>query len=318
MLSEAREFLGHLSDAQQSRVLFPVTSDERFDWAYVPRERSGIPIKEMDEEQRSRAHALLRSALSETGYGKATEIMALETILGQIERRPPDEGYRDPEKYYFTLYGDVKDGGVWGWRVDGHHLSLNVTLDGTEVLGSTPTFFGSNPAEVRQGVHKGKRILHEEEDIARDLLKALASGRRNKAIISEEAPSDIITRMDRRVGERPSEGLAVSEMSEGERAHLLKLLDRYVHNLAPDLAARHLARVQAAGTDTLWFAWAGGPDRGEKHYYRIHGPTLWVEYDNTQNDANHVHTVLRDVEKDFGEDALKEHYENAGEGHSHD
>jgi len=317
MLQEARDYLNQLTDDQRARALFSISSDERFDWAYVPRERAGIPFKEMADPQRKLGHALLRSALSQEGYAKAADIMALETVLGELEGRPADEGFRDPEKYFFTFYGDIDGGGDWGWRIDGHHLSLNFTLNGSEIIGPTPTFFGSNPAEVLAGPHKGKRILHEEEDRARQLLHALVPNRRERAIISPEAPSDIITRMDRRVGERPVEGLPVSEMSEPERNQLINVVEGYVHNLAPGLADAHLKRVQDAGVDALWFAWAGGEERGEKHYYRIQGPTLWIEYDNTQNDANHTHSVLRDIEKDFGEDVLKEHYDRAGDGHSH-
>src|SRR3954453_4786517 len=310
----AVQALFELFDAPARRqAQFPFESQERFDWSYVPRERAGLPISAMNLDQRRALHALLRSALSTAGYLKATSIMQLEVVLRALETEGP---IRDHERFSFTLFGAPSSLTPWGWRLEGHHLSLHFTGGADLHIATTPTFFGANPAEVRSGPHSGLRVLGAEEDLARQLLNMLDNAQRTQVIIATTAPRDIITTTDRQVSLTRREGMAVENMTPPQRNLLIELLKEYTNNLVPELADTQFARISTAGIDRLHFAWAGSSTRGEPHYYRIHGPTTLIEYDNTQNDANHIHTVWRDLEDDWGGDQLAQHY--AESTHHHD
>ncbi len=312
MLGAAKDFLNELSTDQQSRVLYPFDHEERFNWNYVPVKRNGVPFREMSRAQRDAAHRLLKCALSDAGYQKAVDIMVLEGILAQIEGVAPSDLYRDPDGYFLTLFGDLSQkGGAWGWRIDGHHLSLTFSISKGMEVASTPAFWGSNPARVPSGERKGWRVLSQEEDMARGILKALPEDLKDVVRIADEAPSDILTRNSKEARIGDPMGLPASEMPPSQKEALLCLLEVYATNLRTDVADAHLQRIREAGVERLHFAWAGGTRPGEKHYYRIHGPTHLVEYDNTQNDGNHIHSVLRDLENDFGIDVLQKHYEQS-------
>ncbi len=311
MLSAAREFLHGLDTDLQQRVLYPLDDEERFNWNYVPAPRNGVPFRELTDAQREAAHALLQSALSRQGYQKAAGIMELEGILGELEGRGPEDTVRDPEGYFFTLFGTVAEGSPWGWRIDGHHLSLTFTAVTGELVATTPAFLGANPAEVPHGPRKGWRVLKDEEELARQLLYMLEASQQAQAVIAKEAPRDIVTRTDREASIEEPAGLPGSEMTEAQRALLMRLVGVYAHTVRQDLAEANLGRIHKAGVENLHFAWAGGTARGQRHYYRIHGPTVLIEYDNTQNNANHIHSVMRDLENDFGIDLLRRHYEES-------
>jgi len=310
----ARAFLATLTDEQRARAIRPFDDGERFEWFFTPVTRNGLPLKEMTTEQRTAALGLLQSATSSAGYLKATGVMHLEGILAVLENRPER---RDPENYHFWVFGTPSRDRPWGWRFEGHHVSLNFTsTDGVTV--STPSFIGANPARVPSGPFAGWRLLAHEEDLARALVQSLDADQRERAVISATAPRDIITGNDRRASLERVEGLPAAVMTDPQRALLLRLLAEYVDNADPVIAGPRLARIEEVGIDRLHFAWAGSLDVGGPHYYRIHGPTVLIEYDNTQNDANHIHSVWRDLENDFGEDLLRRHYEAAGPNHGHD
>jgi len=308
MLNAARSFVESLESDRQRRLLFPLDDPERLDWNYMPGPRRGVPLRELSTDQMRKALALLECALSRTGYEKATGIMALETILGELEGRGPHDRVRDPGGYFLTLFGDLRAGEPWGWRIDGHHLSLTFTSVSQQLVANTPAFLGANPAEVPYGPRQGWRILREEEELGRGLLLSLEASQRDQALIASAAPRDILTgtARDIRIGE-PA-GLPAAEMTPAQREALLNLVGLYADNLRNDLAEAQVRRIRKAGVERLRFAWAGGAARGEGHYYRIHGPTVLIEYDNTQNNANHIHTVMRDPERDFGLDLLRRHY----------
>jgi len=312
MVATAQEFISLLDTEQRSRALHGFDADVRFDWHFVPRERTGLPFGEMTAEQRAAGHALLRSALSAAGYLKANGIMHLEQILGLIENRT---NRRDPEAYFFWIFGTPSPDVPWGWRFEGHHLSINFTSVTDSIVVSTPTFMGANPATVPSGPFAGTRFLGAEEDLARGLVLSLTNQQRARAVISTEAPRDIITGADREVTLERIEGLPASEMSEDQRSQLHHVIMEYVGNMKPDIARRQLAKLEAAGMGRLHFAWAGSLEPGEGHYYRIHGPTVLIEYDNTQSNANHVHSVWRDLTDDFGGDLLRQHYDEADHHH---
>jgi hypothetical protein len=305
MAAAAQAFLASLDAAQRARAQRPFESGERFNWHYVPRARQGLPLEAMTPPQREAAYALLERALSREGYEKATGVVALEAILGQLTGSP---AYRDAGLYYLTVFGTPGPAAPWGWRFEGHHLSLNYAAVTDTLVATTPAFMGANPAEVPSGPRTGWRVLADEEDLARRLVLLLDDGQRRRAVLSDRAPRDLVTGADRKVRLARYEGLPASAMTEPQRALLLQLVEAYVRNQRSDWAAGRLAEVRA-GLDSLHFAWAGGFERGQGHYYRIHGPALFIEYDNTQDGANHVHSVVRDPRGDFGEDLLRQHYE---------
>ncbi len=306
-------FLASLSDEQRERALFAFDDEQRFDFHFIPRPRRGLPLADMKLPQRRAAHDLLQAALSNQGYLKVTHVMQLESILRELENDPDR---RDPEKYYISIFGLPGGAGPWGWRIEGHHLSLNFTSV-TDELSVTPAFYGSNPAEVRTGPYAGLRVLAAEEDLGRALVTMLTGEQRAQAVIAATAPSDVITSADREARIETLEGLPAWLMTPEQKDLLWRIVDLYAQNLEAEQAERHLARIVAADIDSLYFAWAGSLERGEPHYYRIHGPTDLFEYDNTQNGANHVHSVWRNFENDFGLDLLRRHYDTAEPGHGH-
>jgi hypothetical protein len=314
MSDAARSFLASLTPEQKEKAVFRFADDERFFWHYIPsddipkrynRPRKGLPFREMTPPQKHLAHALLSAGLSQRGYIKATTIMSLEDVLRELEH---DSGERrNPEKYFFSIFGEPSEKGIWGYRVEGHHVSLHLTVVDGKVVGS-PTFFGANPAEVRQGPRQGLRVLSREEDLARELLASLDAKQKSAAIVSQKAYDDILTAADRKAALKgqPS-GLSASQMNARQRELLQGLLEEYASNLPDDVAQARMEQIRKAGTN-LQFAWAGVEQRGGPHYYRVQAPTFLVEYDNTQNGANHIHSVWRDFAGDWGEDLLAEHY----------
>ena len=294
------------------RSQVPFDSENRFDWHYVPRSRRGVPLEVLNAEQKSALDRLLHTALSDQGFEKAKGIIELEPILGGIEGSPRS---RDPGKYFFTLFGEPAQT-PWGMRFEGHHLSLNFTVTPSEVR-ATPAFYGANPARVSSGPRAGWRLLRDEELLGRELVTSLSAEQRKIAIISSRAPSDIVTGVDRQIDLTTYDGLPAAAMTQPQRTLLLRLVGTYVGNAAEPIAADEMAKLTNAGLNRLHFAWAGAIRAGEPHYYRIHGPTILIEYDNTQNGANHIHTVWRTPGRDFGDDLLRRHYAEAPHHRKH-
>jgi hypothetical protein len=313
MTTAANKWLEGLTPEQRTQATFANDTEEKVRWNFIPTNmfpRKGVPWKEMSEPQRKLAHDLLKAGLSQKGYLTATTIMELETILHGIENSEGRKGQnvRDPELYFFTIFGTPAPKGVWGWRVEGHHVSLHFTIANNTAVANTPAFFGTNPAEVRiDGPKKGLRILGTMEDTARALLAALDESQRAAAIFDKAAPTDIVTRTTVAIEPLSPGGVAGASLSPAQRDLLQKLIEAYTVQMADDVAAERLAKIRQAGLEKVTFAWAGETEVGKKHYYRIQGPTFLVEYDNTQNDGNHVHSVWRDFAGDFGRDLLREH-----------
>lgn len=305
MAAAAQTFLGTLDPAQKAKAQLPFDSEERFNWFYIPKDRVGLPLKQMTPPQRDATMALLQAGLSEKGYTKAEAIRALEPVLAAIENNPVR---RDPELYYVSIFGDPSPTGTWGWRYEGHHLSQNWTVVRGQSIASSPQFFGSNPAEVRSGPKKGTRVLAAEEDLARALLEGLTDAQRTKAVISAEAPDDMLTANTRKAAIQADRGISYDELTPEQRGLLMAVIEEYAGAQQRPIAQKRLEVLRAAGLGVVKFAWMGGLERGKRHYYRIQGPTFLIEYDNTQNDANHIHAVWRDFTGDFGVDLLSEHY----------
>lgn len=311
----AQHLLQSLDDGQREKALLAFEDEERFNFHFTPRARAGLMLKDMTQAQRIATHNLLQTALSSRGYLKVTGIIHLEEILHHLQDRSPR---RDPEQYYMTFFGEPSAEEPWGWRFEGHHLSLNFSSVTGELFSNTPAFLGTNPAEVRTGPYTGMRVLAAEEDLARTLVRSLDARQRERAVFSATAPRDIVTGNARKAILESYEGLPASAMTDEQRAMLWRIVEEYAHNLRHDMAEAQLEQIRAAGIENLHFGWAGSIEPGEPHYYRIHGPSVLFEYDNVQNDANHVHTVWRDLYNDFGEDLLRRHYETAPHGHGHD
>jgi hypothetical protein len=311
MAEAAQSFLASLHADQRTKALFPMGSPERLNWDYRPRSRQGLPLLEMDSSQQRFAFALLLSGLGRQGQTKALNIMALETILGEMEGRG-GRHRRDPDLYFLTVFGEPSDRTPWGWRLEGHHLSLNYLVTDGKHIAPTPNFFGANPARVPDGRMAGFRVLAPEEDLARTLLKSLAPVQQSRAIVAPEAPPDIITGSEPRVKLDAPSGIPFSELTDVQQGILIDLVFEYVARTPEDVADMRMNRIEKEGKQYIRFAWAGGQNPGEPHYYRLHGPSFLLEYDNTQNHANHIHTVWRDLHDEWGLDLLKSHY-----GHAH-
>ena len=305
MTSAAQAFISSLTAEQVAQASFKFTDEERYNWHFIPRPRKGLPLKDMTPPQKHLAHALLSAGLSQRGYIKASTIMSMEDILRIMEK---DDGVRrNPEGYYFSIFGEPSEKGTWGYRVEGHHVSLNFTLANGKVVGS-PNFFGTNPGEVKEGPRKGLRVLGAEEERGRDLVKALTADQKKVAIVAPEGYKEMLTEASRvaSLKGQPS-GLSASKMTKPQKAMLQSILDEYTGNMPEQIAQARQEQIKKAG-DNMFFAWAGGVERGQPHYYRVVAPEFLVEYDNTQNGANHVHSVWRDFTGDFGNDLLKDHY----------
>jgi len=306
MSNAANALLHTLTPEQKAVAVFDFNNEERLNWHFIPRERKGLSYKLMTPEQRPLAMALLNASLSQQGYIKATSIMSLEEILKIQEKNTPP-GRRDPENYFFSIFGAPSESGTWGFRFEGHHVAMNFTIVNNKVA-SSPMFYGTNPAEVKEGARKGLRVLGYEEDLGRELVKSLTPEQRKVAIVAEVALKDIITMASRKAAldGQPS-GLSAAKMTAKQRVLLQNLLEEYANNIPEQGAAARREQIKKAGTN-LNFAWTGGVEKGEGHYYRVQAPAFLVEYDNTQNGNNHVHAVWRDFNGDFGFDLLGNHY----------
>jgi hypothetical protein len=248
----------------------------------------------------------MKASLSAAGYAKAVNVIRLEEVLRQIETF--GSLLRDAEKYYVAVFG-VPGSAPWGWRLEGHHLSLNFTVVPGKPIAVTPAFLGANPAEVRSGALKGLRTLGREEDLGRALAQSLDAGQRRRMLIGDRSLGDIVSGPGRSEGLGPPAGLPLAEMTGDQRAVAVQVVEEYARNMRSDMAEEELRRAREAGLERLHFAWAGPLGPGVPHYYRLHGPTLLIEYDNSQNDANHIHSVWRDPRNDFGADLLRAHYQ---------
>lgn len=334
MFEAAEVFVTSLNRVQKSYTLFDFDAKHRMDWHYFPEGgftrtygyvRNGVTFKDMDPRQKHLANALLASGLSTDGFNKAAQVMSLEEIIRIIE--DDHTGHRDSEGFHFSIFGTPSLTGTWGWRVEGHHLSLHYTIKDGKLVSSSPTFFGANPHEVAQGPHKGLRVLAKEEDLALGLLNGLDPEQQKMAIFQEVAPEDIITMADTRAKMNGDpQGLPASKMNDEQYATLLQLIAEYANNTPGPVAAARMKVARETPRGQLFFAWAGKMERprpkavpigsrttGNReergNYYRIQSPTFLIEYDNTQNQSNHSHSVWRDFENDFGRDVLALHYQ---------
>ncbi len=312
----ANRFISTLTDVQKAETIFPFDVEERYNFHFVPMKRRGITFNEMNSKQNSLALELLKSCLGEDSFKKTKEIMQLEVVLKELEKRKPEDNYRDPGNYHFTIFGNPSSNSIWGWRFEGHHISFNFSFNKKTLVSGTPGFMGSNPAIVLNGPMAGKQVLKDESDKGFSLIQSLNEIQLKKAIIDTVAFKDILTFDKRKALLGKPEGIKYSELSKVQQSLMLQLIRVYLQRYRHDFAEKMMKDIQQEGLDNIWFAWAGytKPEIGKGSYYRVQGPTLVIEYDNTQNNANHVHSVVRDLKNDFGGDLLLDHYQK---GHSH-
>jgi hypothetical protein len=309
MSQAANQFLQSLSAEQRSLTQFKFDQDERYNWHFIPIIRKGIPLKELNTSQRNAVMKILQAALSDTGFQKTTAIVQLEDILRRTEGRPQGDEYRDSGNYHVSVFGNPSDP-IWGWRFEGHHISFNFSSRDNHLVSVTPNFLGANPAIVLSGPEQGMEVLKDETQLGLALLNSLDTKQKEKAIINVDAPADIITGVDRKAVISDTHGVTYKELNSDQQKIFMRLLSLYIHRYTRLFAMDMMADIESAGLSNLLFAWAGDQQSGigHPHYYRIKGPTIIIEYDNTQNNANHVHTVVRDLKDDFGGDELLEHY----------
>jgi len=305
MVAAANAFLTPLSPEQKKMATYALTDKERENWNFVPLARAGLPLKDMSPAQQELAFALLRTGLSHAGMARAEAIISLENVLKELEN---GAARRNPTLYYVTVFGTPAANTPWGWRFEGHHLSFNFTVaDGTHVF-FTPSFIGSNPAEVRSGPKTGLRVLAEEDDLGRAFVLSLDEKQRQIAVFDQKAPSEIITENKPRAQALSPVGISAAQLNPAQREALNALTKAYLNRWRAELAASTWDEMIAGGPEKLTFAWAGGFDRGQANYYRIQSPSHLIEFDNTQNQANHIHTAVRAFKGDFGHDILADHY----------
>jgi hypothetical protein len=309
LTANANVFLATLSPEQRAQATLPYDDPRRLEWHFIPKpERKGLQIKDMNDDQRKAAHHLLQAGLSLLGYEKASTIMTLESILRELEKTRENGPIRDPERYYFTIFGEPSPRGTWGLSIEGHHLSLNFVVQDGQIASSTPTFFGANPATVRGdhgfGHAKGLQVLKPEESTGFALWNGLSPEQQQKARIAEQPPMDIRAAGEAQPPTTAPEGLPAKDLEASQVQALWDLLEAYAANMPQEVGEARLDAIQAAGIDQVYFAWAGAGEPGIGHYYRVQGPTFLIEFINTQpdaegNTANHIHAVWRDMAGDF-------------------
>ena len=301
------QFINSLSESQKAKIVQDFNADTKEAWHFLPWssfEQQGLPLKELSADQKALVYQLLQSSLSETGYQQTTEIIGLEKVLAASSGDPV---YRDPERYYVSIYGDPAQEDVWMLTFEGHHISLHFTTVGDSVS-YAPRFFGSNPGRIVEGERKGFSPLVNEEDLGLQLINMLTSDQKKMAIFNEKAYNDIVSYNKPTAEKLPPEGILVGDLTEPQKKLLMDLIYEYASTIPAEQAMKRMSSIRKEEMEELRFAWAGATTLGKAHYYRIQGKTFMIEFDNSQNNANHIHTVWRDFDGDFGRDLLKEHY----------
>lgn len=306
----AIRFLNSLDEQQLFNAQKPFNYSYKENWHYVPASilpRGGLSLANMTAHQKDLIHELLSVSLSEVGYNKIKRIIELESVLREIQG---DSVMRDPDNYIVRFFGNPKKDSLWSWSFQGHHLSLFfTTLNNKTTI--APRFMGASPAMIKEGPRKGERTLEKEEDLGLELINSLSDGQRQSAIFKQNPFFDIVTKNSIEVGPLSPVGIRYEQLNIEQKSILLKLIDEYLSVMPKEVADKRIKLLMDEELNDIRFGWAGGTSRGIGHYYRIQGKSFLVEYDNTQGKANHIHTVWRDFDGDFGRDLIREHYLNS-------
>ena len=312
MVEATNAFVSSLSVQQRNNGVYTFEDEERFNWHFIPRDRKGVPFRSMSDSQRAAAQNVLQTFFSAKGYQRAEAVRSLESVLAEIEVNGRFD--RDPELYFLTIFGTPGLDSNWALRYEGHHLAYNWTFVSGMGIASSPQFFGSNPAEVRSGEKIGTRVLSVEEDLGRDLVSALSADQKKMAILDIEVPGDIFTAAEKEITRLENSGISYSELNSRQKRMLIALIDELASMQSEVIAEARMASIRSEGLEDIKFVWIGGIERGDPHYYRVQGSGFLIEYDNTQNNANHIHLVWRDFTGDFGRDLIRMHYQAAANG----
>lgn len=319
MVNAANDFIDTLTRFQANRGIYAFDDEERLNWHFIPRDRNGVVLRDMSDDQLAAATNLLQTFFSASGFAQAEAVRDLENVLAEIEVNGRFE--RDPDLYFLTIFGEPSMDGNWALRYEGHHLAFNWTFVRGLGIASSPQFFGTNPAEVRSTSRIGTRVLAAEEDLARALVESLDPEQRRMAVIDAEVPRDIITSANKEVSPFENTGISYGQLDSGQKLNLMRLIEEVASVQPAAIFADRMASIREQGLDSVRFTWIGSAERGAPHYYRVQGPGFLIEYDNVQNDANHIHLVWRDFTGDFGRDILQMHYDSVatafGPGHNH-
>jgi hypothetical protein len=313
-IDPATEFLNSLNKEQKNKAQFGFNHDSKYIWHYLPATmfpRPGISLAELNKKQQDLFFELLKNSLSETGYAKTRQIISLEEVLAELSG---DHNYRDPEKYYTAFYGNPVKDSLWAWSFQGHHISLNFTVLNGETSIS-PRFLGANPATVKEGKRKGERTLAAEEDLGLELINSCSAEQQKKAIFMEKSYFDIVTTNAKEVDPLQPVGIKMKELTNSQQLLVMRLINEYLATMPDELSNERMEKLESEESDEIRFGWAGATHPGEGHYYRIQGKTFLIEFDNTQNNANHIHSVWRDFNGDFGRDLIREHYQSSEHHH---
>ena len=301
MTSAASAFLASISSEQQELTSFDFDDAERVNWHFIPRERKGLGLWDLDGEALSSAEALVATGLTKAGYAKTLEVRSLEEVLYLFEEGDEAERRikRHPHRYYISIFGKPGGNAAWGWRFEGHHLSLNYTVKGGRILSSTPEFFGANPGLIDAGPGRSLRVLGRREDLARAILKAAPAGQQPQIRVSMQAPRDIRGAGAAQAEAGEPDGVAFADMNPAQQKLMRQLIGEYLTAMPTSVIKRRMREINNAGMDHIHFAWQGGSELNQPHHYVVQGPTFIIEYNNTQNSANHVHSIWRDLSGDF-------------------
>ncbi len=312
VLDASKSFINSLNKDLKAEAMFPYESAERKSWFYTPVPRKGLDFRKLSEAQKKMAMEILHASLSNRGEKTALAIMQLEGVLHVLEKMPDTSDRRDPQKYYFSFFGEPDAEKTWAWRIEGHHLSLNYASNEGKISSATPLFFGTNPAVVPAGMPmaEGTEVLKTETEMGFSFLASLNDEQHKLAKINEKAPADMVTANSALAVVNQKEGLPFNKMTKQQQKSLLKIVSHHVQRAPIGFAKELMLKMEGAGLEKLHFVWMGGEKRGEGHYYRIHNPVILIEYDCTQNNNNHVHSVVRDLTNDWGEDILGNHIKN--------
>lgn len=300
-------FVESLTEAQKKNVMKPFDHETKEVWHFLPSTlwpRKGLELRDLDKSQRILLFELLQNNLSEIGYEKVLKIIDLENVLIEIKN---NVYMRDPENYNVNFYGNPSEDDVWAWTFEGHHISLNfANVHGKVSI--APRFYGASPAIIPSGSRKGERTLAMEEDLGLQLIQGMTAAQKEVAIIQADVFPDIVTTNESKVDPLNPKGIQLKELSKPLQKTLLLLIDTYLSNMPDELASKRMKKLKKEELDEIRFAWAGATELGKGHYYRVQGKTFLIEFDNVQNNANHIHSVWRDFDGDFGRDLIKEHY----------
>ncbi|MGF1560689.1 MAG: DUF3500 domain-containing protein [Geminicoccaceae bacterium] len=303
----AAAWLDSLDSRQRAQALYDLDGGDLSNWNYTPRRRPGLALRDQSRTQQQAVFALLETVCSDDGLRKVRDVLRLEGILGELTGRPD---YRDPENYALALFGQPSDQAPWAFRFEGHHVSLTFTFVPDQGVAVTPHFLGSNPAIVpSRHTHAGFELLREERERALAIVAALDPALRDSARINWTMPSDIVTGPGREQSLRSPAGLAMASMHGSAQEAVMQLIAAFAGNLRGPLAGDSMARIREHGTDGIHFGFAGEPEIGRPHYFRLHGPSVLIEYDDTR--GNHVHAVWHDPTDSFGSDRLRQHYDES-------